>query len=138
MPLCYRLRRMTALEGPLTNSKSSLSPTCLPTTTPVCCNEREEWVNLANFERWWRTFRTQAGFPELRFHELRHSQATLLLANGTDLKTVQDRMGYANGAITLNWYAHSVPENDAKAAQRVGDLYGSESEHEAAKKRKPA
>lgn len=107
-------------------------------TTPVCCNERGEWVNLANFERWWRGFRTQAGFPELRFHELRHSQATLLLANGTDLKTVQDRMGHANGAITLNWYAHSVPENDAKAAQLVGDLYGSDYEHEPAKKRKTA
>ena len=62
----------------------------------------------------------------------------LLLANGTDLKTVQDRMGHANGAITLNWYAHSVPENDAKAAQLVGDLYGSDYEHELAKKRKTA
>lgn len=92
--------------------------------TPVCCSERGEWVNLSNFERWWRGFRTQAGFPELRFHELRHSQATLLLANGTDLKTVQDRMGHANGAITLNWYAHSIPENDQKAAQLVGNLFG--------------
>ena len=109
--------------------------------TPVCCSERGEWVNLANFERWWRGFRKQVGFDELRFHELRHSQATLLLANGTDLKTVQDRMGHANGAITLNWYAHAVPENDAKAAQLVGDFYGSENyqdTNEAAKKRKTA
>ncbi|MBQ9059215.1 MAG: site-specific integrase [Atopobiaceae bacterium] len=92
--------------------------------TPVCCSERGEWVNLANFERWWRSFREEAGFDGLRFHELRHSQATLLLANGTDLKTVQDRMGHANGAITLNWYAHAIPENDQKAAQLVGNLFG--------------
>lgn len=120
--------------------REELAKLCLEPdgTTPVCCNERGEWVNLANFERWWRGFRTQAGFPELRFHELRHSQATLLLANGTDLKTVQDRMGHANGAITLNWYAHSVPENDAKAAQLVGDLYGSDYEQKPAKKRKTA
>ena len=69
---------------------------------------------------------------------LSHSQATLLLANGTDLKTDQDRMSHANGAITLNWYAHAVPENDAKAAQLVGDLYGSEYKQEPAKKRKTA
>jgi len=120
--------------------REELAKLCLEPdgTTPVCCNERGEWVNLANFERWWRGFRTQAGFPELRFHELRHSQATLLLANGTDLKTVQDRMGHANGTITLNWYAHSVPENDAKAAQLVGDLYGSDYEQKSAKKRKTA
>ena len=92
--------------------------------TPVCCSERGEWVDMANFERWWRAFRDKAGFAGLRFHELRHTQATQLLANGVDLKTVQDRMGHANGAITLNWYAHAIPENDQRAAQLVGDLFG--------------
>ena len=80
-------------------------------------------MNLSNFERWWREFRKEAGFEGLRFHELRHTQATQLLANGVDLKTVQDRMGHANGAITLNWYAHAVPENDEKAAQLVGEIW---------------
>ena len=80
-------------------------------------------MNLSNFERWWRGFRKEAGFEGLRFHELRHTQATQLLANGVDLKTAQDRMGHANGAITLNWYAHAVPENDEKAAQLVGEIF---------------
>ena len=91
--------------------------------TPVCCNEKGGFMNLSNFERWWREFRTNAGFEGLRFHELRHTQATQLLANGVDLKTAQDRMGHANGAITLNWYAHAVPENDEKAAQLVGEIF---------------
>ena len=91
--------------------------------TPVCCNEKGGFMNLSNFERWWRGFRKEAGFEGLRFHELRHTQATQLLANGVDLKTVQDRMGHANGAITLNWYAHAVPENDEKAAQLVGEIF---------------
>ena len=51
----------------------------------------------------------------------------MLLANGTDLKTVQDRMGHANGAITLNWYAHAVPENDVEAAAMVGSLFAGQS-----------
>ena len=91
--------------------------------TPVCCSEKGGYMNLPNFERWWREFRTKAGFEGLRFHELRHTQASQLLANGVDLKTVQDRMGHANGAITLNWYAHSMPGNDAKAAQLVGEIF---------------
>ena len=80
-------------------------------------------MNLSNFERWWREFRTNAGFEGLRFHEPRHTQATQLLANGVDLKTAQDRMGHANGAITLNWYAHAAPVNDEKAAQLVGEIF---------------
>jgi len=68
-----------------------------------------------------------ASLPEadntLRPRCRRHTQATQLLANGVDLKTVQDRMGHANGAITLNWYAHAVPENDEKAAQLVGEIF---------------
>ena len=80
-------------------------------------------MNLSNFERFWRKFKQDKGFVGLRFHELRHTQATQLLANGVDVKTVQTRMGHANGAITLNWYAHAVPENDEKAAQLVGEIF---------------
>ena len=58
----------------------------------------------------------------LRFHELRHTQATLLLAVGVDVKTVQTRMGHANAGITLNLYAHAVPENDRKAADLLGSI----------------
>lgn len=69
-------------------------------------------------------FRKDNDFASLKFHELRHTQATQLLANGVDVKTVQTRLGHANASITLNWYAHSVPENDRRAAQIIGDLFG--------------
>ena len=58
-----------------------------------------------------------------QFHELRHTQATILLAKGVDVKTVQTRMGHSNAALTLNWYAHPNPENDAKAADLLGSLF---------------
>lgn len=41
-----------------------------------------------------------------------------------DIKTVQARMGHANASITLNLYAHAVPENDAKAAELLGTIMG--------------
>lgn len=91
--------------------------------TPVCCSNTGGYAGLANFEHWWSQFRKRNDFDGLKFHELRHTQATQLLANGVDVKTVQTRMRHANAALTLNWYAHAVPENDDKAAQLVGDLF---------------
>ena len=80
-----------------------------------------------SFTRWWGVFRDGHGFPTLKFHELRHTQATQLLANGVDVKTVQARLGHANASVTLNWYAHAVPENDVEAAAVVGNLFAGQS-----------
>ncbi len=74
-------------------------------------------------------FRKDSGFVELELHELRHTQATQLLANGVDIKTVQTRMGHANASVTLNWYAHAVEDNDEKAADLVGSLLNSGQEN---------
>lgn len=90
--------------------------------TPVCCSNVGGYLNPANFTHWWEGWREKAGFPGLKMHELRHTQATLLLANGVDVKTVQTRMGHANASITLDWYAHAVPGKDAQAAELIGSL----------------
>ena len=88
--------------------------------TPVCCTDVGTMMRVDNFERWWRNWRAEIGFPDLKFHELRHTQATLLLGNKIDVKTVQTRLGHANPSITLSWYAHAIPENDHEAAQMLG------------------
>ena len=61
-------------------------------------------------------------YEGLKFHELRHTQATLLLASGEDIKTVQARLGHAKASTTLDMYAHAMPEKDKEAAQVIGDL----------------
>lgn len=94
------------------------------TKTPVCCSDKGGYIDYSNFERFWRKFKQDKGFVGLRFHELRHTQATQLLANGVDVKTVQTRMGHANASITLNQYAHAVPENDLKAADLLEPIIG--------------
>lgn len=91
--------------------------------TPVCCSNVGGRLDAQNFENWWRKWRTENGFPTLKFHELRHTKATQLLANGVDVKTVQTRLGHADASLTLDWYAHAIPENDEKAAQLVGELF---------------
>lgn len=90
--------------------------------TPVCCTDKGDYIDIANFERAWRIFKTDYGFEGLKFHELRHTQATQLLANGVDVKTVQTRLGHASPSITLGTYAHAVPENDEAAANLLESI----------------
>ena len=92
-------------------------------STPVCCSDTGSLYGVDNFEHWWRKWRNDNGFPNLKFHELRHTQATQLLANGIDVKTVADRLGHANASITLSWYAHAIPEKDHEAAEVIGSLF---------------
>lgn len=91
--------------------------------TPVIVSDTGERGDLCNFETWWHAWRTNNGFEGLKFHELRHTQATHLLANGTDIKTVQARLGHSDPALTLRWYAHAMEENDSSAAALVGRLF---------------
>ena len=66
----------------------------------------------------WRRARTAAGLPPVRFHDLRHTAATMLLAEGVPLIVISDLLGHAGIAITAASYAGIVPElrRDAAAA----------------------
>ena len=50
-----------------------------------------------------------AGLPDIRFHDLRHTCATLLLSRGHHPKLVQELLGHASVAITLDRYSHVLP-----------------------------
>ena len=97
----------------------------LPGGVPVVCSDIGGYTNINNYGAWWRSWRDAHGFSGLKFHELRHTQATQLLANGVDVKTVQTRLGHTDPALTLKWYAHSVEENDRQAAALIGGLLAS-------------
>jgi integrase len=60
--------------------------------------------------------------PRIRFHDLRHSHATHLLAAGVNVKIVSERLGHATVAFTLDTYAHVMPGQQADAAAAVAAL----------------
>lgn len=91
---------------------------------PVMSNATGERLSMDAFEHWWAKFRDDAGFCGLKFHELRHTHASLLIASGTDVKTVQGRLGHSSADITMNIYAHALPRNDVQAAQSIDKLFG--------------
>lgn len=91
---------------------------------PVMADGKGGRLSMNTFEHWWATFRKRAGYDGLKFHELRHTHASLLIANGTDVKTVQGRLGHSSADITMNIYAHALPRNDATAAQAIDGMLG--------------
>ena len=78
-------------------------------------------ANLNMFEHWWMEFRKRAGFENIRFHDLRHTHATLLISAGVDIKTVQTRLGHSSSGITLDIYTHALPQNDINASMKLDD-----------------
>lgn len=58
-----------------------------------------------------------AGLPPIRFHDLRHTYATLALQAGVPIKVVSTRLGHANIGITLNTYSHVLADDDQEAAR---------------------
>ncbi len=67
----------------------------------------------------WERFVTKHGLPPIRLHDLRHSNATAMIAAGINAKVIQHRLGHANVSITLNTYTHVLPEMDQEAADKL-------------------
>jgi integrase len=63
----------------------------------------------------------RAALPNIRFHDLRHTCATLLLAKGVHPKIAQDRLGHATIAVTMNTYSHVTPHMQEQAATALDD-----------------
>ncbi len=60
--------------------------------------------------------------PQIRFHDLRHTSATLLIAANTDIRTVSARLGHAQTSTTMNIYAHSYKKLDEVASDTLEDI----------------
>jgi integrase len=74
----------------------------------------------SDFDRVWRRFKTKQKL-EIRFHDLRHTQATMLLRQGVHPKVVQERLGHANVGITLDIYSHCTANMQQEAAEKIDE-----------------
>ena len=64
----------------------------------------------------------RAGLPKVRFHDLRHTFATLALQNGVDIKTVSGMLGHFSAGFTLDTYAHVTTAAQREAANTMGTV----------------
>ena len=66
----------------------------------------------------------RAGVPRIRFHDLRHSFATLSLEQGMDIKTVSHMLGHTDAGFTMNTYMHVTDSMQENVANTMGNLLG--------------
>ena len=66
----------------------------------------------------------RAGLPYVRFHDLRHTFATLALQNGVDVKTVSSILGHFSAGFTLDTYAHVTTTAQREAAKKMDGVLG--------------
>jgi integrase len=76
-------------------------------------------------KRGFKKLLAQAGLPDLHFHCLRHTAATLLLSRGVHVKVVSEMLGHADITITLRTYAHVTPTMQQAAADEMEKVFGS-------------
>lgn len=70
----------------------------------------------------WSIFANKNGFDGVRFHDLRHTHATLLFANNIDAVAVASRLGHSDASTTLRTYAHALRRRDVDSANAMQKL----------------
>ena len=90
----------------------------------VFCNVRGRPLDANNLrQRSFSRLLTQAGLPKMRFHDLRHTSATLLMSQGVPVKIVSEMLGHADVGITLRTYSHVLPGMQQQAADAMDKLF---------------
>jgi integrase len=75
-----------------------------------------------NLVREFKKHAKNAGLPEIRFHDLRHTAATLMLSAGIHPKVVQEMLGHSQISLTLDTYSHVLPTLQNEAAEKMDEL----------------
>jgi len=91
----------------------------------VLANTFGRAVDTSNFTtRYFKSLLVEDGIErEFKFHELRHTYASLLLATGADYKVIQELMGHSCIAMTLDTYSHLKTDAKKEAVRRLNDIH---------------
>jgi integrase len=79
-------------------------------------------IEGSNLIRTFKSLLRAYNLPNIRFHDLRHTAATLMLQQGIHPKVVQERLGHSQISMTLDTYSHVLPNMQEEAAQKIDEL----------------
>lgn len=88
----------------------------------VCCNQDGSLINPKSFSRKFHVLLKANKLPLVRFHDLRHSHASLLVKLGVQPKVISERLGHSNISITMDLYSHVYEETDKEVANMFEKL----------------
>lgn len=89
----------------------------------VFSNTLGGYSDPSNLTRWFKALLKNAGLPDIRFHDLRHSAATLLLAMSVNPKIVQELLGHSSITMTMDIYSHVLPPIQSEAMGKMDSLF---------------
>jgi integrase len=134
--------RRSLWKGQIIAPKSKLSSRCVDLTpsliiqlkkhklaSPIssqdllfCNSEGNTWDPDALVKRQFLPALRRAGIRQVRFHDLRHTNVALRIAQGQPIKYIQHQMGHASIQTTMDRYGHLMPEIGAKQAKKLDDI----------------
>jgi hypothetical protein len=94
---------------------------CSDVPEMVFATDSGQYLDVGNLRRAFYRVLTAAGLRRIRFHDLRHTFASLLIQQGESLAYVRDQMGHASIQITVDTYGHMVPGGNRAAVDRLDD-----------------
>lgn len=81
-----------------------------------------DYLSIDGICSWFDKWQTKNNIKNIRFHDIRHTHATILLYLGVDVKTISERLGHSDIQTTLNVYADVLKELDVKSAEKIDSL----------------
>lgn len=87
------------------------------------------YFNPRYLEKTFNKIITDAGLPDIHFHDLRHSAASILLSMGVNIKVIQELLGHSNISITLDTYSHLLPSMQDEAVNMWDQIFKKEPEN---------
>lgn len=79
-------------------------------------------ININSIGSWFSDFQKRNNIRKIRFHDLRHTHATILLYAGIDIKTISKRLGHSKIGITMDTYTDVLQELDFSASQKLDEI----------------
>jgi integrase len=117
------LSRFT-LDALLEHRKKMLAGGMDVKTGQIFCDTQGGFLRKSNFRRMsFAPLLKASKLPPIRFHDLRHTCATLLLLRDVNVKVVSERLGHATVQLTLDVYSHVLPTLQERAAEKMDGLF---------------
>lgn len=81
-------------------------------------------MNVDTIGQWFKKFISKTDLPHVTLHSLRHTNATLMIATGADIRSISGRLGHSNTSTTLNIYSHFIESKNREIADKLQEMLG--------------
>lgn len=89
----------------------------------ICCNQDGSPISPTTWNHSFKRLLKQNNLPDIRIHDLRHTNASLMLKHGVSMKVASERLGHTTIGITMDLYSHIDEEQQKDAAEKINNAF---------------